>query len=406
MDQDSSLPCVLCPHFGICGGCQWQQIGYPEQLQKKEEQIAWIFQEFGVTPRSIIPSESPWHYRNKLELSFSSDLAGKRYLGLMMRGARRRVLDLETCLLGEPWMVQATEIVRQWWGGTDLMAYKPHKDSGSLRTLTLRSGYASGDRLVMLTVSGQVDAALTKPQLRDFVQALSPLEQGGELSIILRIQQAVKGRPTQFYEMVLYGKDHVREEIRLTACETIHCRVSPSAFFQPNRFLFSRLYQTALELADLHQDMHVLDLYCGTGTLTLCAAKRVKEVIGIELSREAVVDAQENQKQNGLSNVQVIAGDVGKILDSLYGDASKKRPDCIFMDPPRSGLDAKAIQHLFSLQSPKIVYISCCPETQYVNVQALVSVGYKLAVIQPIDQFPQTTHVENIVLLQKDAEPV
>lgn len=406
MHQDSSLPCVLCPHFGVCGGCQWQQIAYSEQLQKKEEKIALLFQEFGVFPRSIIPSESPWHYRNKLELSFSSDLSGKRYLGLMMRGARRRVLDLQTCLLGEPWMVQATERVRQWWGETDLLAYKPHKDSGSLRTLTLRSGYASGDRLVMLTVSGRVEAALTKLQLQDFVQALSPLEKEGELSVILRIQQAVKGRPTQFYEMVLYGRDHVREEIRLSACETIHCRVSPSAFFQPNRFLFSRLYQTALELADLHPDMHVLDLYCGTGTLTACAAKRAKEVIGIELSREAVVDAQENQKQNSLSNMQVMAGDVGKTLEELYGHSSKKRPDCIFIDPPRSGLDAKAIQCLLSLQAPKIVYISCCPETQCINVQTLVGAGYRVAIIQPIDQFPQTTHVENIVLLQKDEEPV
>lgn len=218
----------------------------------------------------------------------------------------------------------------------------------------------------------------------------------------MRIQQIAKGRPTNFYEMLLYGPDHIRETLYLPVegqpPQPLHFRISPSAFFQPNTAQAERLYERALKLADLTSDSLVYDLYCGTGTLGICAAKHVKQVVGIELSPESVLDARENLKENGLSNVVIRAGDVGQVLANLAQE-TKQHPDVVMVDPPRAGLDPKAIEHVLALQAPKLIYISCNPATQAANLDPLLKGGYRLQAVQPVDQFPQTVHVENIVVL-------
>lgn len=396
-----------CIHFGSCGGCRWQHLPYEMQLQKKEELIRNTFAPYlnsNVTVHPILPCLPPWEYRNKMEFSFSSDLAKNQYLGLMLYGSRGRVFNLLECHLVNSWFADAVKAVRRWWQESGLDAYHLGKDTGSLRTLIGREGKRTGDRMIMLTVSGNPDFAMHKNQLQTFIeavrQAVEPSNQDQKLSIFLRIQQIAKGHPTQFYEMHLYGPDHIREILHPFADTSLTFRISPSAFFQPNSDQAEKLYSRALEMIQISPHDTVYDLYCGTGTLGLCAAKRAKSVIGIELSPESVVDARENIKLNHLSNIEIFKGDVGKTLAKMI-EENKPFPTIVMVDPPRAGLDSKAIEALLKIQAPKLLYISCNPLTQAGNLEDLINGGYHLKALQPVDQFPQTLHVENIAILEK-----
>lgn len=401
----------FCQHFGQCGGCRWQQISYENQLQQKE---AWVrrcldpYLHSSVVWHPIIPCTPPWHYRNKMELTFSSDKAGQRYLGLILYGTRGHVFQMQECPIAQPWVSQAVQAVSDWWAASGLEAYHGGKDQGSLRTLTLREGIRTGDRLVMLTVSGNPDYALNKERMHSFVaglrEAIEPSSPDQNLSIFVRIQQIVKGKPTQFYEMLLYGPDHIREIIHLDAGEgrsrSIEFCISPSAFFQPNTSQAEKLYSRAIQMTQTTADDVVYDLYCGTGTLGICMGEGVKEVIGIDLSPESVCDARENIKRNQLSRIAIYEGDVGRVLSTL-SETGRPSPDVVMVDPPRAGLDAKAISQILELKSPKLTYISCNPATQAANLDDLIRGGYRLQAVQPVDQFPQTVHVENIVILTR-----
>ena len=390
-----------CVHFSICGGCRWQHISYEEQLRLKEEAIGNLFQPFGkVEP--IIPCDPPWEYRNKMEFSFSMNAQKEGFLGLMIDGSRGKVFNLTECYLVHPWFAECVKAVRSWWRETVLEAYNAFKDTGSLRCLTVREGQRTGDRMVYLTVSGNSEYALNRQQIDSFVafvkEAVLPLGEG-ELSIFLRIQQIAKGSPTQFFEMHLDGPDHIRERLRIGARE-LEFKVSPTAFFQPNTQQAEKIYQKAIELAQIPAKGVVYDLYCGTGTLSLCAAQASEEVVGIELVPEAVLDAEANAKQNKCGNVQFFGGDVGAVLEKLASE-SKRKPDVVFVDPPRVGLDPKAIAQVLALSPERIVYISCNPKTQAQNIPSFLEKGYRVETVQPVDQFPQTLHCENIVVLKR-----
>lgn len=400
-----------CAHFGICGGCRWQHLPYPLQLEHKESMVRQYFAPFlteDVTFYPILPCAEPWGYRNKMEFSFSSNAAKEPFLGLMLEGGKGKVLNLTECHLVTPWFIDTLKAVRDWWTNSSLDAYHCRKNSGSLRTLIVREGKRSGDRLVMLTVSGHPDYALHKPQIASFVSAVrAAAETDGpqsELSIFLRIQQIAKGRPTEFFEMHLYGPDTIRETLHITSHvgdkpRELTFKISPSAFFQPNTLQAEQLYSRVLQLAEIPAHGVVYDLYCGTGTLGLCLAHHAKEVIGIELSRESALDARTNAKLNGAANVKILEGSVGDILQQMGQQGELPQPDLVLVDPPRPGLEPLAIKQLIALKAPKIAYISCNPATQAENIALLLQGGYKLQVVQPVDQFPQTVHIENIAIL-------
>jgi 23S rRNA (uracil1939-C5)-methyltransferase len=197
--------------------------------------------------------------------------------------------------------------------------------------------------------------------------------------------------------MHLAGSDHIVEELRLKG-RTLSFKISPISFFQPNTLSAEKLYDTALSM--LPPSALVYDLYCGTGTLGMAAANRARQVIGIELSPEAVIDAQENLLRNHIANVTIHQGDVGKVITRLMAEPGFIRPDAVIVDPPRAGLDPLALHHLKTLRPQTIVYVSCNPATQADNVRELVQAGYQLKRLQPLDQFPHTYHIENIALLQ------
>ena len=399
-----------CVHFGSCGGCAFQHISYEKELEFKESFVRKCFASLPAeeaTFYSIISSPLAWRYRNKMEFSFSQNRAKEKFLGLMKRLGKGKVLNLEECYLTNEWFITALKAVHAWWSESDIEAYHPMKNSGALRTLTMREGVRTGDRLVMLTVSGNPEDALTKRQLDDFVSclrlAVEP-ESQGVLSIFLRIQQVAKGMATNFFEMLLYGPDAISEILHIQPfadhppVET-KFQISPTAFFQPNSLQAERLYSRVLQMAELTKDCVVYDLYCGTGTLGICIAPYVKQVISVEISPESTLDARANMKLNSIDNVVVITGAVRHVLQSEAHGAPLPLPDVVLIDPPRPGLDAQALQSLIELKPKKIIYISCNPVTQVENLTDLLNAGYKLHSVQPVDQFPQTVHVENIALL-------
>lgn len=376
-----------CAHAKTCGGCCWQQIAYEAQLKEKQRRVEVAFQR-SVSP--IVPCASPWGYRNKMEFTFSENRAGTKFLGLMIAQAEPYVFNVTECHLVHPWMAEAVCRVRTWWEGSGAKAYHPPEDTGSLRYLTLREGMRTGHRMVVLNVSGNADYALTKGQLEGFVEAVK----GESTSVFLRIHQTKKGRPTQFFEMHLAGPDHIVEELHLASGQ-LSFKISPISFFQPNTLQAEKLYDLALSF--LEESDVVYDLYCGTGTLAMGAALKAKQVIGIELSPEAVIDAEENGVRNGMQNVRFIQGDVGKVLQA----GNLPKPDVVFVDPPRAGLDDLALNHLKLAAPKKIIYISCNPLTQAPNVEELVRAGYRVRALQPVDQFPHTYHIENIAVLER-----
>lgn len=364
-----------CPHFGLCGGCRFQHIPYSDQLSQKENFVSSLFDK---RVERIIASESPWRYRNKMEFSFA-----KKWLGLMKRG-KNQVVTIEECWLTQPWFMEVLKNVREWWMDSGIPAYNPPTNTGALRTLTLREGTHSKERMAVLTVSEDIP-------LEGFIEAVGEID-----SLILRKQITAKGIPTRFEETLLRGKDHICEWLHDEAGHPWKFKIRAASFFQPNTLQAELLYQKAIELAEIREDEHVFDLYCGTGSLGLFASRKAKTSLGIELVPEAVMDARENISLNNVKNMEVLEGDVGKILKTVSAN-----PDTVIVDPPRVGLSAQAIETLLSFKPKKILYISCNPASQAENCKEFVAGGYTIDRLQPVDQFPHTPHVENIALLTR-----
>lgn len=402
-----------CVHFGTCGGCRFQHISYENQLQHKELLIRQCFARL-LTPdvnfRPIFASGQPWRYRNKMDYTFSEDLAGNKFLGLIQEGSKGIVLNLSECYLSNSWFIDAVNCVKEWWDKSEIKAYHHINNTGILRNLTLREGQSSGDRMVVLTIAGNLDFSFPKSQFETLVSELrSVLEQPnfpGRLSIFLRIQQVETGITTSTYEMLLHGAQYLREvlNIQLNLDEpptSLTFEIGPSTFFQPNPKQTEQFYSLALRMAEIPRDAIVYDLYCGIGTIGLCVSKFVKQVIGFELSPESAISARNNAIRNNRQNVTFFSGAVRHMLQQIQL-LKLPSPTVVIINPPRTGIDVEAMQHLLTLNPPKILYISCNPVTQAANIADLMLHGYRITTIQPVDQFPQTSHVENIVVLVKD----
>ncbi len=393
----------LCSHAEVCGGCPWQAVDYPVQLCFKQERIEKLFVHHiksGASIFPIIPSVSPWNYRNKMEFSFSQNRDGERFLGLMMLGGKGRVLNLKECPISSAWMIEALQSTSAWWYSSPLAAYHPHRDTGTLRTLTLREGKRTGAKMAILTVSGRAEYAIGRKEIFAWSQTLTGLFPN--ISCFLRVQQACKGMPTQFYEWHLSGPSCLEEKMILDlgekSCE-LRLQISPSSFFQTNTFQAERFYSEALKLLDVSPEEHVIDLYAGTATIGMALSKKVKKVTSIEINPYAVLDAKANIAANAISNLDLVQADAGEALLKLSEKSDFTPPGAFVVDPPRGGLGPKALEPILALKPSKLLYISCNPATQLTDIDELVKGGYRLALLQPVDQFPHTPHVENIALL-------
>jgi 23S rRNA (uracil1939-C5)-methyltransferase len=371
---------IKCKHFGVCGGCKYQHLPYEAQLSQKQ---AFVNSCFDRAAEPILASDPFWHYRNKMEFSFAQSKKGEKFLGLMKQ--RGRVENLDECYLTDQWFIETLKQVRDWWQKSALDAYYPPANKGILRNLTLRQGMRTDEKMAILTIS---EAPFDDVALSAFIEAVGEID-----ALILRKQIIQKKRPTRFEERLVKGKPYIHELLQESSGAYLKFRIRGASFFQPNSFQAERLYQKAIACAELNDNELVLDLYCGTGSLGMFASRQAAHVLGIEIVPEAVQDAHANLKENGISNMEVLEGDVGEKLAHIA------HSDVIFVDPPRVGLGPKTIKHLLALKPKKIVYVSCNPASQSADCANLSE--YEVCYLQPIDQFPHTAHVENIALLRR-----
>lgn len=398
-----------CIHFGTCGGCRWQHIPYHRQLSIKEEKLKAAFCKAmaqNVEINTIIHCDPSWYYRNKADFLFSSDKSLKKFLGFTMEGGNHRVINIKECHLVNDWIVKGMHAVHRWWNESDLEAYHPASDRGSLRTVTFREGLRTGDRLVMLTVSGNPKYALRRHHLNSFVafvrDAAEPLDPQVKLSIFLRIQQIVEGMETNFYEMHLEGSDHIDAVLHIEhPQQMIRMSIGPSVFFQPNALLAESLYSTAFKLANIAPDQVIYDLYCNAGTVTACLGKEAKQVVGIDATPEAALDARTNAAQNGVANATILSGSMQNLLKQILFQKEFPFPDVAFITSPREGMGSAACSHLLEMNPKKIISFSSNPDAQAREAAQFVSKGYRIEVIQPLDLFPQTPHCVSISIFQR-----
>lgn len=410
IEASSSRVEPKCPHARACGGCSWQHINYEDQLKEKQQFIENLFSEIlqdeKATLYPIIQTEVPWQYRNKMEFSFSEDSKGNHYLGLIEANSNGLVINLKQCHLASSWMTQVLEAMRTFWiSQKDLKAYNPRRNTGVLRTLTLREGIHTKQKLIMLTISGNAHERFSQRLIDGFKECvLSCFPKEEILSVFLQVIQAKEGMPTQVYEMHLHGRDHIVETLSINyedSVKTFDFKISPSSFFQPNTKQAEKLYSRALAMITRAKEMNIVDLYCGTGALGIVFSHLARKVIGVEINPYAVFDAEVNLRANAVHNVVIHRGDVKNVLEEFKDSGELLNPDLVIVDPPRAGLDAKALLHVIQLDPKEILYISCNPATQKENILDLLKSGFSLKAMQPVDMFPHTSHIENIVILQK-----
>lgn len=374
-----------CPLSKRCGSCQYMGLTYDKQIALKQEKVQKLFPNYKEI-RPVIGMEDPVHYRCKVQAAFGWQ-KGKVVSGTY-EAASHRLVPVEDCLLEDQQADAILATIRKLMTSFKLQPYNEDRRSGVLRHVLIRKGYFTGQILVVL-VTGSYQfpgknnfvAALCKahPEITTVIHSIN----GAKTSMVLGEQQKT-----------VKGPGFISD--RLLGCTF---RISAGSFYQVNPIQTEKLYSQALQMADLTGTESVLDAYCGTGTIGILAAKASKNVIGVELNRQAVQDAIINAKINQVQNIRFVCDDAGRFLQKAA--AKNEVPEVVIMDPPRAGSDEAFLSALVYASPKKVVYISCNPETQARDVQYLTKHGYKIMNMQPVDLFPHTDHVENIALIQK-----
>jgi len=380
-----------CKHYYEgCGGCRFQDLRYEAQVAAKEAQVHDAFVRIGGIPEPplepILPAEEQFHYRNKLEYSFTETPKGAA-LGFHRAGRWDEVLEVDRCWLTTDLGNGIRDTVRDWAQEEGLPPFDQEAQRGYLRHLVVREGRNTGQALVQLvTAPGDLQGAdRLVAALRVFPEVRS-------------IHWAVNDSPAEVTNLptnLLWGEDAIEEEIL-----GLRFRVRPNAFLQTNTRMAELLYDLAIEYAGLGGSETVYDLYCGIGTIGLTLARDALTVWGVEVSEESVACALENAELNDISNAAFFAGEVGEVVEDLQGRAG--RPDVVVVDPPRAGLSGKALRRIARLEAKRIVYVSCNPTTLAGNVKDLSEEwGYRLVRARPVDMFPHTPHIETVALLDR-----
>ena len=381
-----------CAHFPECGGCRFQDLAYEEQAAAKEVQVRDALERLGGLSgfelEPIVPAESAFHYRNKVEYSFAPTPAGAG-LGFHRAGRWDQVLELERCWLTTDLGNGVRDAVRDWARAEGLPAYDQRSGDGFLRHLVVREGRNTGQALaVIVTAPGE---------LRGRDRLLAALRAFPEMRAV---HWAVNDRPaevTNLPTVVLWGEEAIEEELL-----GLRFRVRPNAFLQTNTAMCERLYGLAAGYAALTGEETVYDLYCGIGTIGLVLARDALTVWGLEVSEESVACAIENAELPGVVNAAFFAGEVGEAAGELAERAGP--PDVALVDPPRAGLAGKALRAVGALGAPRLVYVSCNPTTLAGDARSLCAdYGYRLVRARPLDMFPHTPHVETVALLVREA---
>jgi 23S rRNA (uracil1939-C5)-methyltransferase len=375
-----------CSYFNQCGGCQLQHLSNKGQKELKQKTIEKLMKPYGKV-NEILTMEEPYFYRNKIHSTVAHDEKHKIVSGIYSENTHK-VIPIEKCIIQDSRADEIIGSIRDIMKTYKMKPYNEDTGEGFLRHILVKTGFESNQVMVVLVVSSHVF-----PGKNNFVSTL--VKKHPEITTIV---MNVNNRKTSVVlgneEKVLFGKGYIED----TLCGCIF-QISPKSFYQINPLQTEILYGKAIEMAKLNKNQVILDAYCGIGTISLIVSSKVKNVIGVELNKDAVKDAIKNAKRNKVTNTFFYNDDAGNFMVDL---AEKKQSvDIVFMDPPRSGSDEKFLSSLVRLAPKQVIYISCNPTTQERDLRYLTKHGYKVTEIQPVDMFPQTFHVETVVRLER-----
>lgn len=394
----------VCPYFGACGGCKWQHVDYAAQLAAKRQQVEEAFSGTGafteLDVRPVIGSERVFFYRNKMEFSFSAErwltaeeiASGENLdknfaLGLHVPGHYNKVLDLQECYLQSELSVRLVNETRTFVRLHGWAPWNMQTHEGYLRHLVIRQGEHTGEVMVNLVTNGFDPARMetfgaflgeTFPEVTTFVN-----------TIHTGVAQTTVGEAVH----TIFGAGVIHDRIGPYEFE-----IAPNAFFQTNTLQAERLYEVVRTFAELRPDDLVYDLYCGAGTISLYVAGGVRHVVGVEMVEEAVKNARENAAANGVSNCTFVSGDLMRLFTPEFIE-TYGRPDVLIVDPPRAGMHKKVVEQIGRMRPERFVYVSCNPQTQAQDLALLRDI-YTIEAVQPVDLFPHTPHVENVIKLR------
>jgi 23S rRNA (uracil1939-C5)-methyltransferase len=394
---------AFCSHFGVCGGCQWQMLPYEKQLQYKHRQVEETLKRIGKVPlppfQPILGAADTRYYRNKMEYTFGN----KRFLlteeladesisseqnvaGFHAKGLFDKLVDIKTCYLqAEPTneiRIAVKELaIQQGWTFYDIRQH-----TGFLRTMQIR--LCSTGELMVNIMLGENDELKIKLLMDHLVQRFPSIT-----TLLYTINTKWNDSLYDLEPVVYSGKGYVIEKL-----EDFQFKIGPKSFFQTNSKQAERLYQVTREFAELTGHEVVYDLYCGTGSIGIFVSQQAKKIIGVEMIEAAIHDAKENAALNELSSAEFFAGDVIDICNDEFFAAHGK-PDVIITDPPRAGMHEKLVKKILEMEAPTVVYVSCNPATQARDLN-LLGEKYEVTKVQPVDMFPHTHHIENVVQMK------
>ena len=400
---------AFCEHFGVCGGCKWQFISYADQLKNKQRTVKDALERIAkvelpeIAP--ILPSKETTFYRNKLEFTFSNkewltqdqiqsgeNFESRNALGFHVPGRFDKVLDIKKCWLQADPSNNIRNWVKDYALENDLAFFDLRDQEGFLRNLIIRTS-SNGEVMVIFAFFYE-DQAIREALLTEFKTAFPD---------ITSIQYVIneKGNDTigDLEVKCFSDRDFILEEMTAFGTEqNLQFKIGPKSFYQTNSAQAYELYKLTAEFANIQKDEVVYDLYTGTGTIANFIANQAKQVVGVEYVPEAIVDAKANSAMNEIDNTSFFAGDMKDIFNAQF-IASNGTPDVVITDPPRAGMHQDVIAELLNLGASRIVYVSCNPATQARDIQ-LLDEKYNVTKVQPVDMFPHTHHVENVVLLE------
>ena len=391
-----------CSHFGTCGGCRWQHLPYSLQLQAKQQQVYDALHRIAKVPlpeiEPILGSENIWEYRNKMEYTFSN----RRWLtweqihagenpddrsgaGFHITGAFDKVLDIDRCYLQDDLGNRIRIFIKEYAREHGMTFFDLREQYGLLRTLMIRIA-STGEVMIVLSFGEGSPAEIA--QILEAVKQKFPEITSLMYAVNTKANDSMEGVDVQLYS----GREYIEEDM-----EGLRFRIGPKSFYQTNSRQALELYRTAREFAALKGDELVYDLYTGTGTIANFIARGVRRVIGIEYVPEAIADAKINATVNGLDNTEFYAGDMKDVLTDEF-ISEHGRPQVMIVDPPRAGMHQDVVDTILRAEPQRIVYVSCNPSTQARDI-ALLDAKYRVERVRPVDMFPHTQHVENVVLL-------
>ena len=391
-----------CDHFPTCGGCSFQDFDYYAQIEQKKAQVIDLFRRIGHMDKpklnQVVPAEEIFHYRNKMEFSFSNrrwvlpeeeeNAEADFALGLHIPGRFDKILDISTCWIQKPVANEILNTVRNVAQKTGLTPYDIREHSGYLRHLIIRLGERTDEVMVNIVTSRE-----EKELLEPIVEGIKKVHPS-VTSIVNNITRRRAGVSYGEWEVLLHGRPTITEHLGDFTFE-----ISANSFFQTNSVQGEKLYKIARDFAEFRGDEILYDLYCGTGSTSIFMAQQVKQVYGFEVVPPAVEDAVRNAVSNGIINCRFFPANLDKFFRKSSILSEIEPPDIVFLDPPRAGMHPKLVNDVVDMSPEKIVYISCNPSTQARDVALLSEKGFKLKNLAMVDMFPHTPHIETVALL-------